>query len=163
MSSALLRLQRPLAYPIALFAIFASACSAGQDPSCACNSPAAYDKDFSATWELFRVQDPGQDTVRPPTFDEARTWHVFPSEEYAGDTVRARVTVEWGGRSGTGYWYHARGSVVQTASLSTPTGFEEYERVFVTPQFAYLADTTILGLVDETNGYIEGYRKVGPP
>lgn len=148
---------------VVLCVAFLPAC--GSDSTCAtCSaSPADYDVFYRGSWQLTGVIDQWVDTIdnvpRPPTAQEARTWHVFPSEDYLGDSVSAPVTVEWADRTGAGNWYLWEGDVRVQATLTGPSGESEvYAATFILSTFS---DTT-LGLTDN-HGYFEFYGKVGSP
>jgi hypothetical protein len=135
--------------------------------SWACNgdtrfSPADYDAYYRGAWQLTGILDVWVDTganvPRSPTAEEARTWHVFSSEGYVADTARALATVEWGGRSGSGYWYLWSDKVRLEATLTGPSGESE---VYADTLYSSSSDTT-LQLIDN-HGYAEFYRRAGPP
>jgi hypothetical protein len=140
-----------------LLAAVLLACNAPQEPQ-----TSVYDAYYRGTWELISIIDNALDTVIPrsPTAQEARTWHVFSSEEYLADTVRAPVTVEWAGSSGSGYWYFCCSTTVRMqATLTRPGGGTE---VYAADLLWGGSDGTTLDLTDN-HGYIETYRKVGGP
>lgn len=136
--------------------------------SSACNgdtrfSPSDFDTYYRGAWQLTGILDVWADTgpnvPRPPTAEEARTWHVFSAETYVADTARALVTVEWGGRAGTGYWYLWADQVRLEATLSPETG--DPEAYADTLLYGSSSDTT-LQLINN-HGYSEFYRRAGPP
>jgi hypothetical protein len=121
---------------------------------------------YHGAWELTSiaetVEPEGMETTeRPPTADEARTWHVFPSEEYEEDSLRSSVTVEWGGRTGSGYWYFEGSGVRVDVSLSTQNGGSE---TFLQTFGASGGDGATLQLsYSDPYFNVETYRRVGPP
>jgi hypothetical protein len=142
---------------IGLLAAPLVACSAPQEPL-----TAIYDAYYRGAWELTSIIDNVIDdaTPRNPTAQEARTWHVFSSEDYLADTVRAPVTVEWASRSGSGYWYLCCSTTVRVeATLTGPGGGTE---VYAADLVWGGSSDTTLDLTDN-HGYIEKYRKVGGP
>lgn len=60
-------------------------------------TPDDFDQYYVGAWELTSVNDSFEGPDRPATADEARTWHVFPSEAYDAGSYRSPVTVDWGG------------------------------------------------------------------
>jgi hypothetical protein len=144
-----------------LLATLLGACSDPQDARIV-----SFDVHYGGAWELTGIHDSAMDTnvytLRSPTAEEARTWHVFGTEDYLADTLRAPVTVDWAGRSGSGYWYFGPYSTVQIrVTLTGPGGGTE----------DYVADLwwagqetgfTTLDLSDN-HWYLERYRKVGEP
>jgi hypothetical protein len=136
--------------------------------SSACNgdtslSPTQYDAYYQGAWQLTGILDSlvdtGSNVPRTPRTEEARTWHVFSSEGYVADTARALATVEWGGRSGTGYWYLWVDQVRLSAVLTRPSGDSE---VYADTLYYGASSDTTLELV-RSRGYTEFYRRVGPP
>ncbi|MFL5449621.1 MAG: hypothetical protein ACJ8A6_06415 [Gemmatimonadales bacterium] len=141
-----------------LLAALSTACSGDKT-----FSPSEYDAYYRGAWQLTGIIDSVVDTAtnmpRPPTAEEARTWHVFSSKGYVGDTARALATVEWGGRSGTGYWYLLASDIRLEATLTGLTGETE---VYTDTLYYGISDDTSLVLVDG-HGYSELYRRAGPP
>ena len=136
--------------------------------ACACKTDdppltEGYDLYYHGAWELSWIMDSIDAPQRPPTAQEARTWHVFPSEEYQQGRVRAAVTVNWGERTGGGYWYMDFGSVRVDVSLTAPNGgLEPYQKTFS----ASGGDGVGLTLLEDTEGRginYEGYLRVGSP
>lgn len=129
---------------------------------------------YTGAWELVTIRDSvvmdGPLLDRPPTADEARTWHVFDGEMLGEDSAQVPVTVQWeSGRSGVGKWYvsGSLADIIQPEiSLSDTTGLSEhYTRQFGAVMIVGETDTT-LSLGDLSVGsreYAEFYRKVGPP
>ena len=142
-----------------LLAALSSACSG--DTSF---SPSNYDAYYRGTWQLTGIidgwVDTGANVPRPPTAEEARTWHVFSSEGYVADTARALATVEWGGRSGTGYWYLLAADLRLEATLTGLTG--ETKRSIRIPSI--MVYPTILHSYWLTaTGTPAALRRAGPP
>ena len=138
---------------------FLVACSAPHEPEAA-----VYDAYYRGTWELTSITDNREVdfTPRSSTAQEARTWHVFPSKPYLADTVRAPVTVEWAGRSGSGYWYFCCSSTVRIeVTLNGPGGGTE---VYAADLLYASSDVknTSLQLTDN-HWYFESYGRVGEP
>jgi hypothetical protein len=122
-----------------------------------------YDTYYRGTWELTAIFDSATDdnTPRTPTAQEARTWHVFSSEDYLADTVRAPVTVEWAGNSGSGYWYLCFETVRMEVTLTGPGGGTE---VYAADLYWGGSDSQFTTLdLSGGHGYIERYRRVGEP
>jgi hypothetical protein len=125
-----------------------------------------YDAYYRGTWELTSISDTTVEDYAPrtPTAEEARTWHVFSSEDAANfdDTVRAPVTVEWAGSSGSGYWYFCCSSTVRVeVTLTRPGGGTE---VYAADLLYGGSGMQTLSLYDSHNhGHIENYRRVGEP
>jgi hypothetical protein len=157
--------EHSLAYPLVLLALFASACG-DSGTECACSSPDTYDAYFSGTWVLTEIIDGLDATARAPTAEEARTWHIFPSEVWSGDSVRAPATVEWAGRQGTGYWYILNDGVRVEVSLSRENGGSD---IYVADSLVAVrgesATDTTLTLTDfsDPQRRSENYLRVGPP
>lgn len=122
-------------------------------------TPDDFDQYYVGAWELTSVNDSFEGPDRPATADEARTWHVFPSEAYDAGSYRSPVTVDWGGRSGSGYWYF---DLLVRVEVSLPTqagGSESYVRRFDTQRDGM----TLTLLEDGPVFHRELYRRVGPP
>jgi hypothetical protein len=117
---------------------------------------------FRGTWELRAITDGiDSETTRPPTETEARTWHVFTSEDWAQDTVRLPVTVTWGTRSGVGYWYFSQSGTIRIEIDLQADGTSEHYVMLLDAVTGSGEDGRSLGL--SAWPYAESYRWVGPP